>query len=100
MSSTRFAPKDPAESVVIDFDFSAEASSLSSPSVACSTLWSATNDTTDIRSGSPQVSGAHVLQRVAGGVDLTDYGLSCTATSASGDILVVAGVLPVRKQPT
>lgn len=74
------------------------------PSVEASVLWSMAGDETPsaVLSGAATVSGsnpAHVLQRVQGGVDLTDYALRCTALSAEGDVLVVAAVLPVRQLP-
>jgi hypothetical protein len=100
--STTFPTKDPSESITVTFDFSAETTAVTAPTVTNSVMWSYTTDPSPsaMLSGSAQVSGALVLQRVLGGVDLTNYGLRCQATAANGDTLVVAGVLPVRKQPT
>lgn len=102
--TTRFPVKTPAESVVVTFDFSGETASVTGPSVEASVLWSMAGDETPaaVLSGAATVSGsnpAHVLQRVQGGVDLTDYALRCTALSAEGDVLVVPAVLPVRQLP-
>lgn len=104
--STRLPVKDPSESVVVLFDFSREAASIAigaSP-VTCEVQWTATEDLApqNVLTGAAEISAsspAHVLQRVSGGVDLTDYALRCVGTSPSGDVLVVAAVLPVRKQP-
>ncbi len=100
----RLPVKDPGESVVVLFDFSAETASVSSPSVTSSVRWSLPGDASPsaVLDGAPSISGsnaAHVLQRVDGGVDLTDYALRCTAMSAEGDVLVVPAVLPVRLLP-
>ena len=102
--STVFPVKDVGETVTVMFDFSSETASVSAPTVACSVLWSATSDGSPsaVLSGSPQVSGsnaAQVLQKVTGGVDLTNYALRCTATAANGDTLVVAATLLVRRLP-
>lgn len=100
--STRYPVKAPGETVTVQFDFSKEAAAVTSPAVACSTHWSATDDTTDVRSGPPQVSSdnaAIVLQKVTGGEDMTDYALVCTANGQNGDVLQVAAILPVRGQP-
>lgn len=102
--STRFPVKLPTESVVVLFDFSAETAIVSSPVVTSSVLWSLPGDAnpSSVLDGAATVSGdnaAHVLQRVDGGTDLTDYALRCTALSAEGDTLVVAAVLPVRLLP-
>jgi hypothetical protein len=104
--TTRYPDKAPGESVVVTFDFSKEATAVSGPSVTCTVLWTE-SDTPDptpenVRSGEPEVSGsnaAHVLQRVVGGEDMTDYAMTCTATSSAGDVLTVPAVLPVRIKP-
>lgn len=104
--TTRYPDKQPGESVVVLFDFSKEAASVSSPSVECVVLWSESEtpdpNPGDVPSGSPQISGtnaAHVLQRMAGGKDMTDYALRCTGLGPNGDVLIVDAVLPVRVKP-
>ncbi len=91
-------PKDVAETDVITFDF---AESLGEDEV----ILGATVDVSvakgldatpmSIRSGSAQVATPVVLQQVVGGVRNTEYLLVCAATTDSGRILVVAGLLPV-----
>lgn len=85
---------------MVTFDFSKEATSISSPVVATPTVdWSTTSDPTPgaLISGAPAIVGTTVLQRIAAtGVDYTDYYLKCTAISSTGDTLVVDGILPVR----
>ncbi|MCL2656826.1 MAG: hypothetical protein FWD62_05280 [Betaproteobacteria bacterium] len=99
----RLPIKDPEESVVIEFDFSAEAASVSSPLVVASIEYSGPDDADPapmaVLSGVPQVLGASVLQRVQGGIAGTDYGLRCLAITEAGDALVASAVLPVREKP-
>ena len=104
--STRHPPKDPVESIVVAFDFAKEATSitLGATPVTCAVFWTTTSDSNPsaILSGAASISGTvatQVLQRIIGGVDMTDYALRCTATNQSGDVLVVAAILPVRRQP-
>lgn len=102
--TTRFPDKDPDEAgIVLLFDFSREAASVTSPTVTCEVLWSDdAAPAADVRSGSPAISqdnAAHVLQAVSGGTDWTDYALRCTATGPNGQVLVVPSVLPVRRKP-
>lgn len=107
MSTTRLPDKAPAESVVVSFDFSAEASAVSTPSVTCSVKWAAAVTTADpspasVLQGAPQISGTNpavVLQRVQGGLHRNDYLLSCVALDAAGNTLMVSAVLPVRESP-
>ena len=102
--NTLLPVKDPGETVVVVFDFSKEAASLTiggSPGTS-EVYWTTTADPNPsaVLSGAAVVSGTSVLQRVAGGVNFTDYALRCTATNQNGDVLVVAAILPVRRQPS
>ena len=97
----RWTDKDPAEQVTVAFDFSAVATSVSSPTVTNYTHWS--RDTVDatpsaMLSGSPTINGAVVYQTVIGGVDWNNYVLNCKATTQAGEIVMVAALLPVRKK--
>ena len=102
--STRLPVKDPAESRVVTFDFSKEATSVSSPACTCTVYWPAAGDPSPaaVLSGQPQVNGsnpAQVFQLVTGGLDVNDYALRCVALDQNGYPVVVAAILPVRKQP-
>jgi hypothetical protein len=103
MTATTLPTKDPAESVVLGFDFSSEAASVSITSVTASVRSSAATTPAALTlSGSAQISGTNpaiVLQRVSGGDDTTDYRLRCVVTTSAGDTLVRAAILPVRQQP-
>ena len=96
----RFASKDPAEQVVLAFDFSGEASALTSPSVVIEhDSGDADSNPPAMLSGMAQVDSgsAKVLQKVVGGIDGANYVLRCTATDESGLVRVRAGLLAVRK---
>lgn len=97
---TRWPDKDPNEQVNVAFDFSAATASVSSPTISVSVRWQygPTADATPaaILSGTPTIVGAVVYQRVIGGVDKVDYLLTCTATSAAGEVLEVPAIQPVR----
>ena len=88
--------KDPAEKVVVTFDFSALATTVSTPVVSAESA-GGTNDPTPsaILSGSPNVSGAQVLQLVVGGVPGADYKLKCQVDDGA-ERFVVADTLQVR----
>ncbi len=88
--------KDPAESVVVEFDFASELAAVGSAAVSISILGPGTDpNLLDILDGAAQVSGTSVLQRISGGVAGLNYKLRCEATSGA-DIIVRAGTLQVR----
>ena len=89
------SPKDPGETITVTFDFSRLTTSVSSPSVAISVEAGSDADPEAIRSGTPQVSGALVLQQIVAGLSGVSYHLRCTATGADGSVFVIAGTLPV-----
>jgi hypothetical protein len=87
--------KDPAESVIVEFDFTGE---LTTPSIAVvSVVTESGHDPgpESILQGSPQIIGAKVYQRLNGGVQDVDYHLRCEATQGD-DVRVLADTLPVR----
>lgn len=81
------SPKDPQEVITVTFDFSALAASVSSPTVTVSRVaGNADASPSSMLSGSPQVSGAQVLQKITGGINGTTYDLKCLATLPDGSI--------------
>jgi hypothetical protein len=88
--------KTPAESVVIEFDFGAELTAITSATVTIRALGVDTDPlAAQVLIGPHQVVGARVLQRVGGGVSRVDYELVCIATYGS-DIRELAGTMKVR----
>ena len=88
--------KDPAEKIVVTFDFEALAATVSAPVVSVELAGGVTDATpAAILSGSPNVSGAKVLQLVIGGVANADYRLRCQVDDGS-ERFVVADTLKVR----
>lgn len=97
----RLPEKGTLESVVIGFDFSREATAVSAPSLTCEveTSGATDDDPAAVLVDQPEVDGTNpalVLQRVAGGVDSTDYRIQCTVQTAEGNTLTCASILPVR----
>lgn len=96
-------PKDPDESIVVAFDFStADVLSVTSPTVECSLRWyegQADASPAGMVSGTANVDGAVVLQRLVGGLHLNDYNVRCTAQAPDGRVLVIGAVLRVRRKP-
>lgn len=88
--------KDPQESVVVKFDFASEMSVIDTATVAVAVQEGEDPDVATMLVGSPQITGTVVYQRVSGGVGGLRYRLRCVAGNNSGDIIVRAGVLPVK----
>lgn len=97
---TSWPSKDPAEVLVVTFDFSSEVDSgesISAAQVYAEVVFGTDPIPTAVLSGSPSVAGGAVLQAVNGGVDGAVYGVRCVATlSPTGRVLVLAANLPVR----
>lgn len=89
--------KDPAEIITVTFDFSALATAVSTPAITCAAVSGRLDDNAAaMLSGSAQVSGLTVLQRVIGGVDGTTYKLRCQIDDADGERFVVSDLLEVK----
>lgn len=97
VTNPAFDPKDPSESVILGFDFSALTSTPSNPSVTIARA-SGTADANPsaMLSGSPSVSSGKALQRVIGGVAGCNYVLRCQVDAPDGSRYILSGVLPVR----
>ena len=88
--------KDPAESVVVEFDFTDELSTIDSATVTVAVFGTGTDpDMAAMVDGAVQISGSSVLQRIKGGVSGLAYTLRCVAVGGS-DIRVRADTMPVR----
>jgi hypothetical protein len=95
-----FNPKDPAEIVVLTFDFTADlgvGETLTGNPTVSINQYSGTADpgTSGMTSGAAQLSGALVLQKVGGGVSGNDYFWEATCATSTGRTLVIGGRLPV-----
>jgi hypothetical protein len=94
-----FQSKDPAEAISLPFDFTAD---LGTETIASVAPTSVTVDVgTDaavasVPNGTPVVVGGLVYVPVKAGVHLVDYVVRCAATTNTGRVLVMAGLLPVR----
>lgn len=97
ISNPGFSPKDPSETIVVAFDFSSLADTVSAP-VVTATRHGGTADVNPsaIKSGSPSVAGAKVLQKITAGVLGTNYLLRCEVDGPNGTHYALAGVLQVR----
>lgn len=92
---TAITQKDPAEAFAVEFDFTANLSTITIATCTASISGGPTGDASAILLGSPQISGSKVLQRVNAGQAGSDYALRCTATDGTETYVLVA-TLPVR----
>jgi phage gp36-like protein len=99
--TTKWIDKDPGDSIVVEFDFSASATGLTGTPTIAVQVSDALADPTpaDILSGTVTVVGTTVRQRIVGGITGLDYFLQCTAVSSNGDTLTIESILPVRARP-
>ena len=97
VTNPAFSSKDPSETVILGFDFSALTSSPSSPVVSIARA-SGTADPSPaaMLSGSPSVSSGKAIQRVVGGLIGANYVLRCQVDAPDGSRYILSGVLPVR----
>lgn len=95
----RLPEKRPAEAVTITFRFARElgagATLVPGATVAVTVRKGADAAPGAMLAGAPAVVGSSVLARIMGGLDGVEYLLACTATTASGDVIVLEAVLPV-----
>lgn len=94
----RWPDKDPSDSIVVEFDFSAYAESVSAPVVTVQVAGDVDPSPSSILSGSPTVEGAIVRQRLVAGLNGVDYFLQALAV-VDGNPLTVHAILPVRDRP-
>lgn len=95
----RLPPKDPAERVVVAFNFErrlGEGVTLSSPTVSAAVASGTDVDPGATVSGAASPLGAKVLQLVIGGLDTVDYRLKCQVDTSDGQRFVLSARLPVR----
>lgn len=91
-----FPAKDPRETIVVTFDFSAVAATVSNPVVTLSLSSGTDINPPAMLLGTAVVSdGNKVLQRVTGGNAGADYRLSCLITSGNQDLLI-SEILRIR----
>lgn len=87
--------KDPAEDIVVEFDFSEVATSLSNVSVTCVAQCGTDAAAQAMVSGSPTTSGGKAYQTIINGIVGVRYGLECKVDTPD-QTLVLAATLPVR----
>ena len=88
--------KDPSEIITVTFDFSALATAASNPVITCVVFGSIADPSASaMLTGSPQVNGTSILQRISGGVSGATYKLRCVIDDVDGERWVVADKLEV-----
>src|SRR5438045_7066426 len=95
----QFQPKDPAETISLPFDFTADLGGETiqgTPGRTALVDAGVDGNPSAILGGNPVVSGGVVYVSVLGGVPGVDYVVRCVATTSGGRVLVLAGLLPVR----
>lgn len=91
------ASKDPEESIVLTFDFSAIAKTITNPKITVDVISGVDANSGTMLSGDPQISDVKVMQQVVGGIDGADYHFRCLVDSGT-DKQVVPATLRVRKR--
>lgn len=88
--------KDPSESVVIEFDFSAELQTIDSATVSIAVVGAVDDPgVAQMLVGAAQINGASVLQRIEAGVPGARYKVRAVATGGE-DVRVLAGMIAVQ----
>lgn len=87
--------KDPQERVTVTFDFSNVETAIAGPQVTVFEKGTTIDKTTDMVSGSAQVTGNVVRQLIQGGESGKSYDVRCKVIAAD-EILVAKDVLPVK----
>lgn len=90
--------KDPAEVLVLTWDYSAalEVGETLTAATTSASLLAGPGGSPLALAGLPAISGGEVRQAVSGGADGDSYTVRCLATLSSGRLLALAGTLPVR----
>ena len=97
--SRELDPKYPAEIVPITFDFAELTSAPISPVVTVARhSGSADASPATMLTGSPQVVGTQVRQKINGGVAGANYTIACQVDTADGSRFVLEGILRVVDQ--
>ncbi len=96
----RWKDKVPEESIVVEFDFGADAVSVTAPTIdvfaSDASLDPAPNT---IKSGVPAITGAVVRQRLVAGVPDVEYFFRCKATNENSDALTIEASMRVVARP-
>lgn len=92
--------KDPAEKVWATFDYGAAlegGETIQSAVISVTLVQGSDADPQAVLDGPAMLlAGGRVMQRIQGGVAGAAYRVRCAATTSTGRILVVAGVVPVE----
>lgn len=93
--------KDPAEVIVVAFDFAPEldpGESISAAQVTAAVRGGADASPSNILSGALSIVSPQVLQKVAASVDAVVYLLRCAGTTSAGRVLVITASLASRQE--
>lgn len=92
--------KDTEERVTLTFDFSSQTNFISSPTVTVSLVSGVDSSPEDILDTPPEVyENNKIIFRVKDGVSGCNYLLRVKIITETGDILIIADILPIRTQP-
>ena len=96
----KFSPKDPSETVPLDFDFDPYrlgADEISgSPTISVTVYTGVDADPSDLLSGAAAVIGDKVRQNVRNGTADVEYLVKATITTVAGYTYTIGRVLPVK----
>lgn len=98
--STTLPFKDPGETLLVEFDFSAELAAgetIETAVISCVLLKGYDVNPSGILADAAQLTTPKVFQLISGGVDGSYYKISCTASTSGGEIIILKAVVPVRR---
>ncbi len=98
MDDITWPAKHPLERVTAEFDFGPSLSAgdtLASLQLVVTTVQGLDPAPVALLYGIAQLKGARALQQIAGGLDKCSYRVECRGTTANGNLLILARVLPV-----
>jgi hypothetical protein len=99
IDQTTWPAKTPGEKVTARFDFTKDlddGDAIESIEFVVTVLAGVDASPQNILDGLPVLKGARVFQRLQGGLADCSYLVECRASTAQGNLLILARVLPVK----
>ena len=94
-----FTPKDPGETEIFTFDFTAAlgtGESIITAAVACTVVSGVDAGAAAMVDGAAQIDGTLVVQKIQAGISGNRYTLIATVTTSAGQTLMLAGGLSIQ----
>ena len=98
--SAKAPPKDAEEKIPFVFNFQPDmetSESISSALLTVAVVAGADGNPAAMLDGASSIVGGLVRQRIMGGITGNTYRVRCKVTLSSGNVFVLAGLLPIRE---